>query len=169
MYFECDSQDFDQIRDQRHLPYREFKRKVIEIFKKPDITQYQIKELCSIQQYEDEGPDAFMTRMRAIAREAFRKLRDEEQQRMAGHAFCEGLKDRGVAALVATQARNSAARAVLMAAEATAVNTKKRETKRRSKSSRKALCGLPSQNAEGIVIAWRTLNRLWPQRFLDLR
>ena len=89
-----------------------------------------------------------MTRIRAIAREAFRQLPDEEQQTMAVHAFCEGLKDRGVAALLATQARNSAARAVRNAAEATAVNTKKIETKRRSKSSRKALLGLSSQNAE---------------------
>ena len=111
------------------------------------MTQYKIKELWSIQQYEDEEPDAFMTRIRAIAREAFRKLPDEEQQTMAVHAFCEGLKDRGVAALVATQARNSAARAVRNAVEATAVNTKKIETKRRFKSSRKALLGLSPQNA----------------------
>ena len=110
-----------------------------------------------------------MTRIRAIASEAFHKLPDEEQQTMAVHAFCDGLKDRGVAALVATQARNSGARAVRIAAEAIAVNTKKIETKRRSKSSKKHCWGYLHQTPEGIVIVWRTLNRLWTQRIPDLR
>ena len=48
-----------------------------------------------------------MTIIRRIARQAFPKLPDEEQQTLAVHAFCEGLQDRGVAALVAPQARNS--------------------------------------------------------------
>ena len=101
------------------------------------MTQYKIKELWTIRQYEDEGPDGFMTRIRAAAREAFRKLPDEEQQVMAVHAFCEGLRDRGVAALVATQARNSSARAVRIAAETIAVNSKKIESKRRSKTRKR--------------------------------
>ena len=118
------TQHYDQVHYHRHLPYREFKRRVIEIFKRPDMTQYKIKELWTIKQYEDEAPDAFLTRIRAIAREAFRKLPDNEQQVMTVHAFCEGLRHRVVAALVATQARNSAARAVRIAAEAIAVNSK---------------------------------------------
>ena len=44
------------------------------------MTQYKIKELWTIQEYEDEGPDAFMSRIRAEAREAIRKLPDDEQQ-----------------------------------------------------------------------------------------
>ena len=81
------SQHYDQVRCHRYLPYAEFKKKVIEIFKRPDMTQYKIKELWTIQQYEDEGPDAFMTRIRALAREAFRKLPDEEQQVMTVHSL----------------------------------------------------------------------------------
>ena len=110
------SQHFDQVWAHRNIPYREFKKKIIEIFKRPDMTKYKIKELWTAQQDENEATDAFMTRIRRIARQALRKLPDEEQQTLVVHAFCEGLQDRGVAALVATQARNSAARAVRIAA-----------------------------------------------------
>ena len=84
-----------------------------------------------------------------MARDAFRKLPDDEQQVMAVPAFCEGLCDRGVAAFVATLARNSAARAVRIAEEGIAVNCKKIESKLRSKSSKKALLGEPQKNAAG--------------------
>ena len=96
------TQHFDQVGANRHMHYREFKKKVIEIFRKPDMTQYRIKELCTIRQDKDEAPDAFMTRIRTIAREAFRNLPDGEQQMLAVNAFCGGLKECGVAALVAT-------------------------------------------------------------------
>ena len=150
------SQHYDQVRCHRYLPYREFKKKVIEIFKRPDMTQYKIKELWSAQQDDEEAPDAFMTRIRSIARQAFRRLAEEEQQTLAVHAFCEGLQDRGVAALVATQARNSAARAVRIAAEAIAVNSKTFPSKQREKTQEKALLSVSkphtaarSQSREG--------------------
>ena len=66
----------------------------------------------------------FMSTIRPVAREAFRKLLDEEQQTMAVQAFYEGLKDHSVAAIVATQAR-------------------RRECKPRSKSAKKTLLGVP--------------------------
>ena len=143
-------QHFDQVRPHRYLPYREFKKKVVATFKRPDMTQYKIKELWTIKQLDDEAPDQFMTRIRVIAREAFKKLADEEQQTLAVHAFCEGLKDRNVATLVATQARNSAARAVRIAAEAIAVNSKVIDSKRQNRqnrSSKKALVGVSSSHA----------------------
>ena len=114
------------------------------------MTQYKIKELWTIKQLEDETPDQFITRIRVIAREAFKNLADEDQQTPAVDAFCEGLKDRNVATLVATQARNSAARAVRIAAEAIAVNSKVIDAKRQSRqsrSSKKALVGVSSSNA----------------------
>ena len=50
-------ENFDQVRPHRYLPYREFKKKVIATFKRPDMTQYKIKELWTIKQLEDEAPD----------------------------------------------------------------------------------------------------------------
>ena len=88
-----------------------------------------------------------MTRIRGIARQAFRKLPDEEQQTLAVHAFCEGLQDRGVAALVATQARNSAARAVRIAAEAIAVKRKIFPCNRRENAADKAPLGVSASHA----------------------
>ena len=143
-------QHFDQVRPHRYLHYREFKKKVIATFKRHDMSQYKIKELWTIKLLEEEAPDQFMTRIRVLAREAFKKLADEEQQTLAVHAFCEGLKDRNVATMVATQARNSAARAVRIAAEAIAVNSKVIDAKRQSRQSRtskKAMVGVSSSHA----------------------
>ena len=80
-------------------------------------------------------------RARKIAREAFRKLAGEEQQTPAVQAFCEGLKDSGGAALVATQAGNSEAGAMRMAAEAITVKSKRLENPGREKLQ-KALFGV---------------------------
>ena len=143
-------QHFDQVRPHRYLPYREFKKKVNATNKRPDMRQYKIKEFWTIKQLEDKAPYQFNTMIRVIAREAFYKLGDEEQQTLAVHAFCEALNDGSVATLVATKATNSAASALRIAAEATAVNSKVIDAKRQSrqgKSSKKALVGVSSSHA----------------------
>ena len=68
------------------------------------MTQYWIKELWTIKEQEEEAPDHFMTWIRVNARQAFKKLEEDEQQTLADHAFWERLKDRRVATLVATPA-----------------------------------------------------------------
>ena len=77
-----------------------------------------------------------MTRILAVARDSFRKMPDDEHMVMADHAFCEGLRDPGVAALLTSQASNSGARAIRIDAESIAVNSKQIESKRCSKSSK---------------------------------
>lgn len=129
--------------------------------------QYKIKELWTVQQQEDEGPYAFMTRIRTVAREAFRKLPAEEQHVTSGHAFWEGLSDRSLAVLVATQAGNSGARAV--EAEAIADNCKKMERKGRSKISKKALLRVPIWNAEGYDYSSEVSGSLGESGIRDLR
>ena len=79
-----------------------------------------INALWTIQEYEEEEPKAFMTRIRWIAREAFRKLL-RMNNKLAVHAFCDGLQDHGMDALVAPQSRNSAVIAVRMGSEAMAI------------------------------------------------
>ena len=109
------------------------------------MTPYKIKELWTVQQCEDERPDAVVTGIRTITREAFRKLPDEHVQSLAIHGFCEGRRDRGLAALMAKQVRNSAARAVRIAAEESTVNSKKIESKPSEKTAEKALGGVSSR------------------------
>ena len=67
-----------------------------------------------------------MNRIPLVTQEAFRKLPHEEQQMLAVNAFCSGLKDRTVATLLATQARNSMAKAVRIDFEALHFNNHKR-------------------------------------------
>ena len=139
------AQHYEQIRQHRYLTYREFKRKLIDMFRKPDLTQYKIKQLWEIEQATDEEPDAFMNRIRLLTQEAFRKLPDDEQQMLAVNAFCSGLKDRTVATLVATQAKNSMANAVRIACEALTFNNHTRvgaDARPRSHKSHKSLLSM---------------------------
>ena len=132
------SQHFDHEHSHRYLPYSAFRKKVIEIFKRAEMTQYQIKELWTVLQYENEGPGFVRWRWRN-----FLNCRMMKQEVMAVPAFCDGLWDRGVPAFLASQARNSAARAVRIAAEALGVKSNKIEIKRRSKCT-KTPCYWPS-------------------------
>ena len=139
------SQHYEQIRHHRYLTYRDFKRKLVDMFRKPDLTQYKIRQLWEIEQASDEEPDAFMNRIRLVTQDAFRKLPDDEQQMLAVNAFCSGLKDRTVATLVATQAKNSMANAVRIASEALTFTERRSvgtEPKHRPHRSRKALMSM---------------------------
>ena len=100
-----------------------------------------------MKQQDEEAPDQVMTRIRVFARESFKPLPDEEKQTLPVHAFCEGLKDRSDATLVATQAPNSAARAAPIVAEAIAVKIKVIDRKRHEKSGGKALLGATQPHA----------------------
>ena len=103
--------------------------------------------MWTITQQEQDAPDQFLTIAHVTTREEFKKQAEEEEQTIAVNALCEGLKDRSVAKMVGTQVRDSAARAVRIAAETTAVNIKVIDGKlqsRPSKSSKKALVGVSS-------------------------
>ena len=88
----------------------------------------------------------FLTRIRLHTREAFQKLAAEEKQTLAVHALCKVMSDRNMPPFVATQARDSAARALRIAAEGMAVNSKTVVMKRRGISSKNALVGVSSSH-----------------------
>ena len=111
------SQHFDQIRRHRYIPYKEFKMKIVELFKRPDLVHFKSGQLMEAVQEENELPDALLKRIRTLTQEAFRKLADEEQQMIAVTAFCKGLRNRQVADLVSAQARESISKAVHIACE----------------------------------------------------
>lgn len=95
----------------------------------------------------DKVLDQYISGLRGSAREAFKKLHEEEQQTLVVDAFRERSKDRSIACLVAPQGRNSAACTGRITAEPTAVYTTAIDTKWRGKSSKKALIGVSSSHA----------------------
>ena len=110
-------------------------------FRKPDLTEYKIRQLWEIEQASDEEPNAFLNRIRLVTQNAFRRLPDDEQQMLAVNDFCIGRKDMTVATLVATQAKNSMASSVRIPSEALpftkhkSFGTEPRPTPHRSRKS----------------------------------
>ncbi len=45
-----DTRQFDEIHPIRKLPYAEFRKEIVTMFKKPDLTQSKIKELIDVVQ-----------------------------------------------------------------------------------------------------------------------
>ena len=52
--------------------FRYFTAKIIDLFKKPDLTHSPVRQLWEVEQETDECPDAYMNRLKGIAREAFK-------------------------------------------------------------------------------------------------
>ena len=52
---------FTEVKEQKLLPFRDFKAVMIELFKEPERTHSKIQELLSMQQDVDEKPEEFMT------------------------------------------------------------------------------------------------------------
>ena len=115
-------QHFDELRHYRKLPYREFKKTIITLFKRPDLTHAKITELFQAQQGADESGEVFMDRLSAMAQLGFKHLPDDEKQGVLVTAFCKGLRDRDIARLVATQARGRVAGAIRVASAALSFN-----------------------------------------------
>ena len=73
------SQYFYQIRIHRYIRYKEFKRKVLELFQRPDLSHFKARQFTEARQEENELPCAFMERIVTLTQEAFIKLPDERQ------------------------------------------------------------------------------------------
>jgi len=69
---------FDEIRPLRHLPYWDFKRKVITLFKRPDLTQSKLNEFLQSAQERDESVETYMERLKTLGQLPFRKMGDAE-------------------------------------------------------------------------------------------
>ena len=114
------SEHYLEIKEHRHLPYSDFKRVIIEQYRKPDLTHSKLQELLQTQQDVDESPEDFMERIGTLSEQAFRKLPDLEKQTLWVSAFCNGLRNRTIAGQIAVMAKDNTATAVRVASELTA-------------------------------------------------
>ncbi len=65
---------FDEVREYRKFSYRDFKNKIIAMFKRPDLSHSKISELFQTQQNSDESAEQFMDRLHGLAQLGFRHL-----------------------------------------------------------------------------------------------
>ena len=61
-----DTRQFDEIHPIRKLAYSEFRREIVSMFRKPDLTQSKINELMDVTQEEDESIDTYMNRIKDL-------------------------------------------------------------------------------------------------------
>ena len=73
-------QHFEELREFRKLPYKDFKRDIIAMYKRPDLSHCKITELFQAQQKDDESAELFMERLRSMAQLGFRHLPEDEKQ-----------------------------------------------------------------------------------------
>ncbi len=143
-----DSAHFDEVRVHRKLPYSRFKKEIISMFKKPDLTHAKVQELMSLTQFEDETVEAFMNRIKELSTDAFRSLPDRELQVMEVTTFCQGLADKNAARFVAVEAKGNSAAAIRIASAAVSVkNREKPFSKNKGKKPNQFFLA-PNENSE---------------------
>ncbi len=87
---------FEELSVHALLPYPNFKQKISQFFKAPDLTQSLMKEFCEVQQDADESLNDFMTRVQDLVEKAFRKLPEDTKQNLAVNGFCSGMFDKDI-------------------------------------------------------------------------
>ena len=109
-----------QVQLYKTYSYPEFRKKVISIFKFPDKSRVNIKELMSAQQNPDESVLDNMDPVPENVAMAFTKLAERKRQDLAVSMFCQGLRNEEIARIRAIQAKVNVASALRIAASAKA-------------------------------------------------
>ena len=115
-----DTIQFPEVQPEKTYSHQKFRKKVISLFKTPDLTHVNIKELMSAQQKPDESVLEYMGRVQDNVANAFPKLADANRQDMAVSMFCQGLLEQEVGRRRAIQAKGDVASALRIATSATA-------------------------------------------------
>ena len=111
---------FPEVQPYKTYNYPEFHKKIISIFKTPDLTHVNIKELMSAQQKQDDSVLDYMSRVKDNVEKAFPKLADANRKNLRVSMFCQGLGEQEVARMTAILAKGDVASALHIAASATA-------------------------------------------------
>ena len=96
-----DKTHFPEVLPYKTYNYPEFRKKIIRIFKTPDLSHGNIKELMSARQKDDESVVDYMGRVQDNVAKSFPKLADANRQNLAVSMFCQGLRDQAVARITA--------------------------------------------------------------------
>ena len=115
---------FDSIHIPEVPPYETYSypefRKVISLFKIPENTRVNIKELISAQQKRYESVLEYLDRVKDNVSKAIPKLADANRQDLAVSMFCQGLRDPEFARMRAIQPKGDVASALRIADSAKA-------------------------------------------------
>ena len=115
-----DSIHVPEVRHYKTYSYPEFHKKVISLFKIPEKTPVNIKELMSAQQNPDESLFDNMDRVQENVANAFPKLAVRNGQELEITVFCQGIRDQELARMRAIQAKANVAPALRIAVSAKA-------------------------------------------------
>ena len=121
---------FPEVQPYKSYNYPEFHKKIIRIFKTPDLTHVNIDELMSGQAHQDETLVYYMDRVQDNVAKAFPKLPDANRQNLSVVMFCQGGRDHDVARMTAIQATGDFASAPRIAASAMAFGKELRHPER---------------------------------------
>ena len=94
---------FPEVQPYKNYNYPEFRKKIIRIFKTPDLTDMNIKALISPQHKQDESVLEYMGRVQDNVAKAFPKLADANRQNLAVAMCCQGQGDQQIGRMTAIQ------------------------------------------------------------------
>ena len=132
-----DPAHFPEVQPYQTKSYPKFRKKIISLFRTPDLPRGNIKELMIPQQKADESVLEYMGRVQENVAKAFRKLAVANRQEQAFSMFCQGLPDEEVARMTALQAKVDLASALRIAASATAFGKNQHYSQRYEPSRRR--------------------------------
>ena len=88
---------FPEVQPYKPYSFHEFRKRNIRLFKTPDLSHVNIKELMTAQQKQDESVVPYMRRVQENVAKAFPKLADANRQNLTLSIFWQGLRDQGLA------------------------------------------------------------------------
>ncbi len=91
------SKHFKEVRAHRKLEYKAFRKTLIKLYKRPDLTHVGIQELLNISQARDEALEDFADRVKELVDLGYPKMADSEKNHTCIAAFSRGLFERQIA------------------------------------------------------------------------
>ena len=92
---------FPEVQPKKTYNFHEFRKKIIRIFKTPDLSHVNIKELMSVRQKDDESVLDYMGRVQDNVAKAFPKLADTNRQNLTVTMCCQDRGDHEIARMTA--------------------------------------------------------------------
>ena len=115
-----DTVHFPEVEPYKTYSYLEFRKEIILIFKTPDLTHVNIKDLMCAHQKKEETVLEYKGRVQDNVPKAVPKFAEANRQNLAVSMFCQGVSDDDVTRITALQAKSDVASALLIAPSATA-------------------------------------------------
>ena len=113
-----DSTHFPEVQPYETYSYPEFRKKIVSLFKAPDLTNVNINELRTHNKSQMNSLK-YMGRVKDNVAKAFSKLSDTNRQDSTVSLFCQSIRHQGVGRMTAIQAKGNVASALRIAASAT--------------------------------------------------